>query len=215
MDGLRGGLWYCGSHARLLYRIRRCHSEAVHESCFLVAGACFTRSLPHQRFRLEIVGLLTLEIPPSTNVMQRKTNVLSTVIPSHPRNPEIQYSRLQTKACNILPRLTSHANILVEWNNFKKQFAKYDKYNACASSVATPFRKPTSRKRAYYKPTIRPENVGGMVRWRVRGRKVGDDEGRVLYETLGNSTVFFCFAMVRGWERWFDKEKEGCQMRMP
>jgi phospholipid-transporting ATPase len=71
------------------------------------------------------------------------------------------------------PHIASAActNVFLGWSNSKRPSAKSAKFSACASSAATPSRKPTSRKQGSCKRTIPPENVVDMARWQVPGSK--------------------------------------------
>jgi hypothetical protein len=67
------------------------------------------------------------------------------------------------------PRVRS-TNAPPEWNNSKKPSARSGRCSACASSVATPSPRQTSRRRASCRPTTRPGSGGGTERWPARGQ---------------------------------------------
>lgn len=60
----------------------------------------------------------------ATNTLQRETNVLSTVVSSYPRDPEIQHSRLQTEVRNPLNTYETFTDKLCRMEQFQKAIRK-------------------------------------------------------------------------------------------
>jgi len=56
----------------------------------------------------------------------------------------------------------SRISLMVEWNNSRKQFAKYVKYNECGNNEVTLFHKPTKVKCDLSVHTILPNIVESM-----------------------------------------------------
>lgn len=75
---------------------------------------------------MEIVSFLLLNPPnPDTiNKTQRKTHVLSTIVSPHPRDSEIQYSRLQTKVYISISHLDPGTNPTSRMEQFQKAIRK-------------------------------------------------------------------------------------------
>ena len=65
-----------------------------------------------------------------------------------------------------------HTDVSTGWSSSRKPSAKSDKYNACASSEDTLFRKQTNRRLEYYKPMILHVKEADTVRWLVRGNDI-------------------------------------------
>lgn len=75
--------------------------------------------------------------------------------------------------------------LLPGWSNSKKPSEKSARSSGCANNVATPSRKPTNPKHAYYKHTTQLGKEDDTEKWQVRGRRdieVYDDWVLCIFE---------------------------------